>query len=1251
MEANDKSYALNETNPWKGLNFYKEGEVLYGRDDEIQSLALYVINNIQTVLYGKSGIGKSSIINAGVFPIARKEGLFPIPIRLKHDQDTTYIEQIRAAFAESGIGIKEILPAINEQEESLWEYLHRQTFYEKESNVAVRPLIVLDQFEEFFTLQHNESKKKAFFSELADLLNEVTPQYIIKAKNEADTGLEKQSANDNSGFVLDLGQSEPEETAEYITDSLFNIVFTIREDFLSYLERYTKFIPVMKSNRYALLPLNEEQAKDVIMKPIPGLVDIDVAKLIIQKVTGRTDFNLGNAPEIDVDAAVLSLYLSRLYLKKGKGNAITAELVDLSSRDIIKDFYEESVSDLPETDVEKIEDQLLTYDGRRNNVSWNDLISEGVSEKSIYTLVEDKKLLRQFSYQDDIRIEFMHDILCPVVDERIEKREQLAKEREQKKKEEEEKARREKERQVQEEKLKKAEEEKQLLIRKQELQEEENKLLQRKQEEERLRQEREKREIEEKAIAEKEAMERKALSIKKRNRRYMLAAAGIVLFVVGYFFFDKFWNDRVFSENYARFETINGWPKGIGKLTDKECEHTPLYYKLSYKGYKNRRCYTDVEVMSSNERLPNYCRIPMLEWADDEESDSKAKQLNDILRQVVRIHFLSNEESDDISREEWFGKNDKMLMAINYFHQPNGGAWAQFYTPNGENMEIRSNHIDRLKLSWDSAGHIESAMYYDEKQVPRDIIEQNNIKGYFWERIGTDSIIQYMLNEFGLPITQSAYNTTMTINKNNTTDIRYFKSARIGDAQMKEVACENGVSRMVIDGDSILLFELNKTVPTATRTIERDPQGNTKKIETKGKTTFGFPNFINYEYEKGLISKEEWLADNNGTPFCKDSTLIYKWEYRYDENASIIEEKFTNINDIVAYHYKTSRNILRDDTITTYEMLDINKTPHYFVQIDTVSNSHSSTTFYGKDKVLINNYILAGSDSLLVHRVVTSKTENLITKEYYVYDSHTVIPMPTSYVDSTYAKTYFRRIEEYDNAGNMTSLRIEDQEGTIIKSMMYFIQNGQPIGRAVKGIDGNPVRCDKWEEEGFLYYKFYYCRNRDKNLSAITAVDEWDHRSAIWNGEAYLCAIPYRFKGKDIIVQDNDPWETTIYNTYEQLVFIRDTLMSSFKIPYIHVLSNKSKMYNNGEGIIDGDRVVEFGNWRYGQTQTEFEKEWFSVLRNKASVHIVVLRPIPSSYLKKEFNITISKNEEFLIEPHILHLTVNEYDFIKEFLK
>lgn len=549
MATNDIKEKMVKTNPWKGLNYYKEGETLYGRDDEIQSLALYVINNIQTVLYGKSGIGKSSIINAGVFPIARKEGLFPIPIRLKHDKDTSYIAQIKAAFQESGIGIKEVLPAINEQEESLWEYLHRHLFYHVVTKGPVRPLIVLDQFEEIFTLQQNENKKKAFFSELADLLNEVIPQYIINANNDGSQSKDQEPASTNSAFVLDLGSNEAEETEEYLSESLFNIVFTIREDFLSYLERYTRFIPVMKSNRYALLPLNEEQAKDIIMKPMSGLVNIDVAKLIIEKVTGRTDFSLGDAPEIEVDAAVLSLYLSRLFIKKGASSEITATLVDESSKDIIKDFYEESISNLPVKDIEKIEDQLITYEGRRNNVSRNDLISEGVSKTTIHTLVEDKKLLRQFSYQDDIRVEYMHDILCPIVNTRIEHREQLAKEREAQKKREEEDARMEKERLIQEEKLRKAEEDKQILLRKQHLAEREKQL----QQEQLVRAEKERnlllrqqelQEKEKEILLRKQEEERKKLEEEKllvskkrsRNKKYtlLLFAVATVLFIISF---------------------------------------------------------------------------------------------------------------------------------------------------------------------------------------------------------------------------------------------------------------------------------------------------------------------------------------------------------------------------------------------------------------------------------------------------------------------------------------------------------------------------------------------------------------------------------------------------------------------------------------------------------------------------------------------------------------------------------------------
>ena len=51
-------------NPWLGLESYKEGEILYGRDDDIRDLSQCVLNDIDTLLYGKSGIGKTHLLHA-----------------------------------------------------------------------------------------------------------------------------------------------------------------------------------------------------------------------------------------------------------------------------------------------------------------------------------------------------------------------------------------------------------------------------------------------------------------------------------------------------------------------------------------------------------------------------------------------------------------------------------------------------------------------------------------------------------------------------------------------------------------------------------------------------------------------------------------------------------------------------------------------------------------------------------------------------------------------------------------------------------------------------------------------------------------------------------------------------------------------------------------------------------------------------------------------------------------------------------
>lgn len=189
--------------------------------------------------------------------------------------------------------------------------------------------------------------------------------------------------------------------------------------------------PVMRDNRFGLLPINEEQAAQIILRPVPELISEAVAKLIIEKVTGRTDFELDGKPEIEVDAAVLSLFLSRLYIKKSETDPqITAELVNTYSGHIIRDFYLESITSneethelLSEDTILYLENQLLTREGRRNNVSRSDLIAQGVTSEELNILIDKRKLLRQFNHGNDMRIEYIHDILCPVVKERKEQRE------------------------------------------------------------------------------------------------------------------------------------------------------------------------------------------------------------------------------------------------------------------------------------------------------------------------------------------------------------------------------------------------------------------------------------------------------------------------------------------------------------------------------------------------------------------------------------------------------------------------------------------------------------------------------------------------------------------------------------------------------------------------------------------------------------------------------------------------------------
>lgn len=416
-------------NPWLGLESYQENQIIYGRNEEISDLAQRVLNDVDTVLYGKSGIGKTSIINAGVLPIARQNGYIPVVVRLDHSNSKKYIGQIRTLI-EGVAQVKEKVKAKDPANELLWEYLHRHEFWCNGERCKL--LIIFDQFEEIFTLQTDPSARTAFFNEIGDVLNKVMPLELVGKDME----MQQSKADDNetvvegfaslSGlFKKKIADDSSKTEFDYVDDNDIHFIFALREDFLSDFEYYTAKIPSLKHHRFGLRPLNEEQAADIITKPRPGLVSIDVARLIIETVTGRSDFSLGDDPEIEVDAAVLSLFLSRLYQKLApEDSIISLQLVTESGSNIIKDFYTESIGILTPQEVVLLEDQLLTSTGRRNNVSYSDF-QKLIPKVKINELVQTKKLLRAFNYGNDIRLEFIHDILCPVIKEL--KSERLAK--------------------------------------------------------------------------------------------------------------------------------------------------------------------------------------------------------------------------------------------------------------------------------------------------------------------------------------------------------------------------------------------------------------------------------------------------------------------------------------------------------------------------------------------------------------------------------------------------------------------------------------------------------------------------------------------------------------------------------------------------------------------------------------------------------------------------------------------------------
>jgi WD40 repeat protein len=390
---------LSPERPWPGLAAYTEADRAYffGRDNEAEELARRIRRERLTVLFGQSGLGKTSLLKAGLFPRLRAADLQPIYLRLDYTaQARPLSEQVLAAI--TAVIHSEALDApVPSPGEGLWAYFHRSNLeWWSPRNRLLTPVLVFDQFEEIFTLGRTHLRaSQTFLDELADLIENRQPE---QAPEQA---------------VLD-GQDN--------SHVFGKLLLSFREDFLPDFEALKGRIHSLFLNRVRLERLSGEAACSVLQESgghllAPGLAQ-DIVRFVAAEKKPRP------LPELTVEPALLSVVCRELNERRISRHAerIGADMLELGQHEILRDLVGRALTDQPAALVEELEEHLLTDGGHRAQYPLQDLIQRaGVGPDAIYALVT-QRILRVEPRGEVEWVELTHDLLAPVVRENRDRR-------------------------------------------------------------------------------------------------------------------------------------------------------------------------------------------------------------------------------------------------------------------------------------------------------------------------------------------------------------------------------------------------------------------------------------------------------------------------------------------------------------------------------------------------------------------------------------------------------------------------------------------------------------------------------------------------------------------------------------------------------------------------------------------------------------------------------------------------------------
>lgn len=428
---------------YPGLKPFERSQsaVFYGRGEDVQRFSNLALRERLVVLFAKSGIGKTSLLQAGAAPELERQGFIPIFIRADNTA-VSLVDGIGEALEQHpSVGGRDNTGEVTGDRMTLWERMKRLEF--DLDGLPATPVLVLDQFEEVFTLGHSETSRRRFLGELADLANESMPENIRA------TLMQRLQREDPSltPKVMQWWERQPE----------LRLVISIRSDFLHLLDEISPLIPNILRNRYQLQPLSRKQAQTAIEEPAraTGLFasplfayHADALSEMLDFLAGRgtaseadeqdTLFALRKQDEIEsFNLQILCQYVEEKIIdaRHPEGFEVTPAFYDGHEglEREIRDFYHKQLQGLPEIFIRKtakkvadreafirkaqnlIEESLVTPIGRRCSMVDDFLTSTwSVDHDFLDTLVE-TRLLRKELRLNDYYYEISHDTLLPAI--------------------------------------------------------------------------------------------------------------------------------------------------------------------------------------------------------------------------------------------------------------------------------------------------------------------------------------------------------------------------------------------------------------------------------------------------------------------------------------------------------------------------------------------------------------------------------------------------------------------------------------------------------------------------------------------------------------------------------------------------------------------------------------------------------------------------------------------------------------------